>query len=539
MSARPAPAGRPHPTVAAVRDLLRRPGFRHLFTARIVSQFGDGLFQLAAADLLLFDKPGANPAWTLTKLSAVTLIPFSMVVPLVGVFIDRWDRRRILTFTPLLRAALMGIVPLVASGNADNLGFYLIVLVVLSANRFFLATMSAVTPQLVPADELLVANSIATTGGSIANVVGLGAGAALSSFWTGTGASAVAAVAFAGAAILGRAIPVHRGERLVHVPLRAAVARVVSGMVAGVRKVRSSAVASYALGAITSMQVLIGAVTATIAVVYIKRLHLGVGAVTGVLAVTAVGIFAGVVAVPVAARHIREERLPVVGFVLGGLATLGTAVALSRSSIVAGSIFAGVSFAFAKIPVDTMVQESLPDEFRGRAFASYDLLYNVARVVGTAAAAAAVAAGASEKSIVAVIGAAYLLAAVVTYRRSGGVREKRAPEPARPEPEPPRPKRLPAPAPFSPGEMIGVRAYAGSRADEEPRAIVVGEREFPIDDVIWRAVEERGGVRRRIFVARVAGHRVRLAYDEVSSLWEIDRILADPFAAEHGDRSGE
>src|SRR5881409_1925259 len=132
MTAPTARTGRPRPSVAAARHLLTQDGFRKLFAARIVSQLGDGIFQLAAADLLLFKHPGPNPAWTLTKLSAVTLIPFSVIMPFVGVFIDRWDRRRILTLTPLARAGLVLLVPLAAGGNADRPAFYVIVLVVLS-----------------------------------------------------------------------------------------------------------------------------------------------------------------------------------------------------------------------------------------------------------------------------------------------------------------------------------------------------------------------------------------------------------------------
>lgn len=81
---------------------------------------------------------------------------------------------------------------------------------------------------------------------------------------------------------------------------------------------------------------------------------------------------------------------------------------------------------------------------------------------------------------------------------------------------------------LGPGEMVTVRAYAGSRADEEPRAVVVGGDEVPIDDIEWRAVVERGGERRRVFVVRIGGKRVRLAHVEPSSLWEVERIMADP-----------
>ena len=82
--------------------------------------------------------------------------------------------------------------------------------------------------------------------------------------------------------------------------------------------------------------------------------------------------------------------------------------------------------------------------------------------------------------------------------------------------------------------MVTVRAYAGSRADEEPRAVVIAGTELPVDDIEWRAVEERAGERRRIFVIRLAGRRVRLAHIESSSLWEVERILPDTSRMESG-----
>lgn len=80
-------------------------------------------------------------------------------------------------------------------------------------------------------------------------------------------------------------------------------------------------------------------------------------------------------------------------------------------------------------------------------------------------------------------------------------------------------------APFRPGEIVTVRAYAGHRADAEPRVIVVGGREFPIDEVVWRATEQRGGERRRAFVVRAAGVRVRISVGEDDEVWRVDRLL--------------
>jgi hypothetical protein len=161
----------------------------------------------------------------------------------------------------------------------------------------------------------------------------------------------------------------------------------------------------------------------------------------------------------------------------------------------------------------------MPDEYRGRAFAAYDLLFNVARVAGTGVAAIAIEAGARLDAILVAVGLSYLFTSVSLLawaRRIVDVRRR---------------KRSDAPAAgglsLLAGEMVSVRAYEGSRADEEPRAVVVGGREVPVDEVEWRAVVERGGERRRVFVVRIGGARVRLAHVEPSSLWEVERVMSE------------
>ncbi|MGH2728470.1 MAG: hypothetical protein ACRDKS_15990, partial [Actinomycetota bacterium] len=142
------------------------------------------------------------------------------------------------------------------------------------------------------------------------------------------------------------------------------------------------------------------------------------------------------------------------------------------------------------------------------------------RVAGTGAAAVAVEAGAPLDAILGASAFGYLGTSAglsVWARRIEGVRKRKRSDPsATPE------FSLPA------GEMVAVRAYSGSRADEEPRAVVVAGREVPIDDVEWRAVVEREGERRRVFVVRIGGARVRLAHVEPSSLWEVERVLPEP-----------
>lgn len=506
-----------------VGEVFSSTGFRRLVVTRVASQLGDGLFQLAAADILLFDRPGDNPALTLTALVAITLIPFSVVVPFVGVFIDRWDRRKILTYTPAFRATLAALLPLTALTTDESPLFFALVLVVLSANRLFLATMSAVLPQLVPERDLLVANSVAATGGSIASVTGLGLGAATSALVGGPRASLVAAAGFAAAAVLARTIPVRHEPRPDQGRLGAELRAVGSEMVDGLRRVRDNRRVRYALSAVGAGQLLVGVTTGATTVFFIARLDLGVGSVATLLGAVGIGLGIGIVIVPLVARRLREDFIVPISFAIGAsgvlLASLGPS--LSRGRMTAAALAVGLSYAFAKIPVDTIVQEEMPDSYRGRAFAAYDMLFNVARVAGTGIAAAAVQAGVRLETIVALSGFGYLFASAALHawaRRIVGVRRRKRPA------EPARATGFSLGA----GDVVTVRAYAGSRADEEPRAVVTGGIEIPVDEVEWRAVCERDGERRRVFVVRVGGARVRLAYVEPSSLWEVERVMPAP-----------
>ena len=86
-----------------------------------------------------------------------------------------------------------------------------------------------------------------------------------------------------------------------------------------------------------------------------------------------------------------------------------------------------------------------------------------------------------------------------------------------------KPREIPADRLLEPGEIVRVRTYSGSRADEEPRAIVVGGRELAVEAVEWRALVESPRGHARVFVVRAAGKRVRLALRD--DAWEIERIL--------------
>ena len=517
----PASAGTPS-TREQITRLFRARGFVLFFATRMISQLGDGVFQLSAGAVLLFDHPGKNPALALLGVFAVALVPYSALGPFVGVFIDRWERRTILTWVPVGRAICAATIPAAVLLGKRGWAFYLVVLVVLSSNRFFLATMSAVLPQLVAEDDLLVANTVATTGGSVANVVGQGVGAGISAVTGGTFASAISSVAFAGSALTARTVPVHRGFMPERAPLWREIRDVVNEMVEGARIVARNARVVYALTAITMIQLLVGAMSGVLVFFFIHVLRLKVGSAAFVLGVLAAGIGAGVLLVPFIGRRLRHDRLVPLALLVGGLGNLISAPHFSKVNALIGTVLVGISYALAKIPVDTIVQEEMADMVRGRAFSLYDMVFNLARVVGIGVIGLAYELHADSGMLVWGIAGVFFLAAmwfgVWERRREMGLKGWFS-------------RRLKGQRPadmLQPGEMVTVRAYAGGRADEEPRAIVIAGQEVPIEAIDWRAIVEESGRRARVFVVRAAGRRLRLSQHDEDIGWLIERVTLVP-----------
>ena len=151
-----------------LRIVLRGRDFRRLFATRLVSQAADGAFQAGLASLFFFSPERATTAGGVAAALAVAVLPYTIVGPFAGVLLDRWRRRQVLVVANLVRAGLvLGVAALVAA-DVVGLPLYVAVLVCLSVNRFILAGLGASLPHVVPADELVMANAVSPTSGTIA-----------------------------------------------------------------------------------------------------------------------------------------------------------------------------------------------------------------------------------------------------------------------------------------------------------------------------------------------------------------------------------
>ncbi|HEU5157575.1 MAG TPA: MFS transporter [Streptosporangiaceae bacterium] len=411
-----------------LRAVLRVRDFRRLYATRLISQCSDGVFQVGLAGYFFFSPEQQTSAAKAAAGFAGLLVPYSLLGPFVGVFIDRWWRRQILVYEPLLRAALVGVVAaLLAVGNDGPL-FFLAAIVGLGVNRFFLAALSAALPHVVDRDSglLVTANSLSVTSGTIIAFAGAGVGYLLRRlFGAGHVGTALIMVCAAAAYVAASLAATRLGrERLgpdydeeERPQTREALVNVVRGLADGVRHVWRRRPAAIALAAISMHRFLYGIWTLMTLLLFrnyfATSAEAGLGGAAVVLGASGVGYFLAAVITPPAVKRIGMRAWITLLLGVAAVAELVLAAPFDEVLFVISGFVLGLIAQGVKICVDTIVQQAVLDAYRGRVFSVYDMLFNVTFVCGAAVAAAAMPANGKSYSMLAVIVAGYALAAAL------------------------------------------------------------------------------------------------------------------------------
>ncbi|SDM97353.1 MFS transporter [Actinacidiphila guanduensis] len=384
-----------------LRTLLRLPDFRRLLAVRLLSQLSDGVFQVALAAYVVFSPEKQASAGAVASAMAVLLLPYSLLGPFTGVLLDRWRRRQVLLFCNLLRAVLScGTAALILLHVPDWL-FYLSALSVTGVNRFVLAGLSAALPRVVGEEQLVTANSVSPTAGTLAASAGGGAAFVVHLFLS-SGAGADAATVLLGAALylcaglsaltLGRDLL--GPDRLPgRARVRTELAGTARGLGEGLGHLARRPAARQALSAMTAMRFCYGALTVTLLMLCryawsdpddtdagLRLLGLALG-------LSAAGFLVAALVTPWATRRFGTS-----GWITGCAAASAVllpplALPFRTAPMLLAAFVLGVTVQGAKIATDTVVQTQVDDAYRGRVFSLYDVFFNVS-FVGAAAVAA-------------------------------------------------------------------------------------------------------------------------------------------------------
>lgn len=385
-----------HAGRASARELVeitRVPNFRRLLGTRLLGQAGDGALQTGLASFVLFSPERQSTPGAVAASFAILLLPYSLLGPFVGVFIDRWSRRQTLVLANVVRAALAIGVAAVLAASVSGWRLGLAALVIIAVNRFVLTALSAALPSTVPGHQLVTANAFAPTLGTFALVVGGGLALALR-LALGDGDPAAGAVLLLAATLYllasqaARRIP--RPDLGPHEPVlvrvRDALGDVLRGLIAGLRHVAARRPAVDAFVLMATLRVVYGLVTVQALLLLRTYFHDAADVDAGLSGLglaafaTGLGALSAAVLTPPAVRRIGRRGWVMAACLIAAAASALLLTRLEQNALIAAGAAIGLATQAAKIVTDSTLQEVCDDSMLGRVFAVYDVLFNTALV---------------------------------------------------------------------------------------------------------------------------------------------------------------
>jgi MFS family permease len=414
--------------VADLRTVLRGRDFRRLFGTRLVSQFSDGIFQFGVTGFAFFSPENQTTAIEVAAGLAVLLLPYSVLGPFVGVFIDRWSRRQILMVAPFVRGALLLVAAALVASDVPDPAFYAAALAVLGVNRFFLAALGASLPHVVPPERLISANAVVPTSGTVVTFVGAGVGFLLREIFGGDDKGVALLLVTSGVVFALSALVARTMDRDLLGPwpdpdrpqARQELRNVVTGLIDGARHLLHHRVAAATLGAMATHRFLFGMCTALGIILY--RYYFTDGdaeaalrGISLVVVAAGVGTAIAVVVTPYTTEWFGIERWVQIALVSAGVLTAALVLPFQEWGLPIAGFVLGLAGQSVKICADTTVQRDVEDIYRGRAFSIYDMLFNGMYVLAAALSAAILPPDGKSYAAVAIISLGYPLAALA-YR---------------------------------------------------------------------------------------------------------------------------
>ena len=427
----------------SLKRLWRHPQFRKIMAVRITTQAADGTLQVGMASYVLFSPQQQPNAWAIAMVLAITLLPFSIIGPFVSVVLDRWPRQRVLAFTDAIRAVISVVLAgLVLTGDRSagiQLTMMLLLLVAMSLNRFLLAALTAGLPYTSEKGEYLTASSImpmigpagVLIGGAIAGGLRLG----LSPHWMEAHqADALvfvsAFILFSLAVVLAMRFGKHElgPEPVEH---RVTAKEVATGLKEGFVHLKDQGPSALGLVIIFWQRFAFGLISVAMILGYRTYFH-AVEDANAALAdialwggATGVGFVLSAALVPPLAHKIGVRKTIFVLLLASGIVQVVPGSIFQRVPLVVAGFLIGLFAQSIKVCVDTVVQAHVADQFKGRIFVIYDMLFNAALVVAAFAAVWLLPAKGFDAVVFVGTGAFYLLMAGFFWWRSSRYGDER------------------------------------------------------------------------------------------------------------------
>jgi len=390
--------------------LLRNRNFMALWIGQLISFIGD-YFVILAVPIAVNRMTGSAMMVGFAYMAAA--LPALALGPVAGVFIDRWDRRKVMITADILRG--LTVLVLLAVDSAEMVWlFYLINFLIACISQFFLPARTAVLPLIVnDKDDWLTANGMM----QVIGTAGFLAGPALAGFTIGLWGEKVAFIANA-VGYFTSAVAVFT-MRVPHLQRSAAPSpdpfkEVLSELKAGMSFLFASRSLVGVTACLTIMQLGMGALM-VLWIPFLNRLFgqgaAGIGLVDSAFGS---GLLVSGLALGWLSKRAGKPAIISWGLVAMGLLTSVLGYVPAFWMVVAGNVIYGLFWTPVSSALMTIQQLSTPDEMRGRVASSTNAFINAGALISMSAA-AFTADAIGLRNVFVIVGGLILLSGVLGF----------------------------------------------------------------------------------------------------------------------------
>ena len=351
--------------------LRRHPGFLRVWGAQAVSNIGDWVYALAVAASLV--RRGGSPQhFSLLLIAQVG--PAAVAGALVGPLIDRFSRKRLMIGADVLRG--VAVASLLFADRPSLPHLYGVAGLLGLLGSVFRPSLGASLPNLVAKEHLVAANALMEATYNFAVMAGPVVGGLLVAQLGSKTAFAVNGVTFLLSATLlsGVRLPQPAAAEAPPPPLRA--------LAEGVRYGVGSPLVRVAI-VVIGLVMFASTIRTPLEPIFVVDLLGGGPASLGMIGgAWGLGMVLGSVAAPAAARRWARERLLGVMIAILGFVVLTASGATTVPPILLLWVFSGMANGIGSVAFESLLQERVPDAFRGRIMAATEAVMNGSAVLG-------------------------------------------------------------------------------------------------------------------------------------------------------------
>jgi MFS family permease len=366
------PSG-PKPS-SGYRALINNRGFVNLWVGQIISQLADKIFFVLLIALVVdYQPPRVLENFSRASVMIANTLPAVFFGTAAGIFVDRWSKRQIMTFSNLGRGLMVLLIPVL-----PKLLVFLLVIAFLESilTQFFAPAEQAAIPVLVERQNLMPANALFTSTMLGSLVIGFAVGEPLLTWaktWGGSyGGEILVGGLYLTAALLLSMLPIHEqkieGEVRLH-PLY--------DLKQGLKYLRKNRVLSSALMQLTILYCVFAALS-VLAISLAAEIGLKPTQFGFLLAAAGVGLILGAAILGQWGDRLHHQPLPLIGFISMGLVLMVFSFVNYLWLGLLLSFLLGVGAAFVGVPMQTLIQVQTPPDMRGKVFGVQNNVVNIA-----------------------------------------------------------------------------------------------------------------------------------------------------------------